>query len=146
MPPQMAPRLRSYPSRRRKATMMPTTRAASTPSRKVTISASNMGRPPRRRSRHRHRLHGLSANVAKAGDLQRVPGWHEPMGAADLRLQRRNARADQLDHSPAAGAHQVVVLLPGMDVLVEETPAAQPLLAGEPALHQQVEIAVHRGP
>src|SRR5215203_867373 len=151
MPPQMAPRLRSYPSRRRKATMMPTTRAASTPSRRVTISASNMDRPPHRRMHRRRQttalaLGGFRATVAEARDLQRVPRWHKTVSAADLRLQRRDARADELDDAPATHAHQVVVLLPGVDVLVEEAPAAQPLLAGEPALHQQVEIAIDRGP
>src|SRR5215210_4571037 len=126
--------------------MMPTTRAASTPSRKVTISASNMGRSPRRRSRRRQRAQGFRAKVAQAGDLQRVPRRHETVSAADLPLERRDTLADELDDPAAAGAHQVVVLLAGVDVLVKEAPAAQPLLAGEPALHQQVEVAVHRGP
>jgi hypothetical protein len=40
----------------------------------------------------------------------------------------------------------MVVLLPGVHVLVEVAAAAQPLLAGQAALHQQVEVAVHGGP
>src|SRR6185312_463593 len=146
MPAHTAPRCRSYPSRRRKATMIPTTRAASTPSRKVTMNASNMGRLLAARLRLHGLLGRLRAGVAQAGDLQRVARRHEAVGAADLPLERRDARADELHHPATAGAYQVVVLLPEVHVLVEEAAAAQPLLAGETALHQEVEVAVDGGP
>src|SRR5687767_2246698 len=101
--------------------MMPTTSAASTPSRNVTISASNMGRPSgshgQRRRRRKYFRGFLGAGVAEAGDLQRVVGGHEAVGPADLRLERHDARAHELDHPPAARAHEMVVLLPGMNVL-----------------------------
>src|SRR5262245_49363230 len=98
--------------------MMPTTRAASTPSRRVTISASNMDRPGGRNGRRHPALQargGLRAAVAEAGDLQGVAHRHEAVRAADLRLQRRDSRADELDDPAAAGAHQVVVMLPGVN-------------------------------
>src|ERR1700686_4487081 len=102
MPAHTAPRCRSYPPRRRDATMIPTTRAASTPSRKVTMNASNMGRlPAELRPGGCARLGRLSAQVAQAGDLQRVARRHEAVGAADLPLERRDPRADEL-HYPAA--------------------------------------------
>src|SRR5262245_64701127 len=123
--------------------MMPTTSAASTPSRRVTMSASNMSRLPDRRARRARG--GLRARLAEAGDLQRVAHRHEAVRAADLRLQRRDARAHELDHPAATGAHQMIVLLAGVDVLVEEAAAPQALLAGEAALHQQIQVAVHRG-
>src|SRR5436305_15001342 len=124
MPAHTAPSRRSYPSRRRKATMIPTTRAASTPSRRVTMNASNMGRGllahPRpsgggRGDPGRH----LRAAVAQTRDLQRVARRDEAVGAADLPLQRRDPQADELHHPAAAGAHQVVVLLAEVHVLVE---------------------------
>src|SRR5437764_253474 len=139
MPAHTAPSRRSYPSRRRKATMIPTTRAASTPSRRVTMKASNMGRhlPVHPRLSGGGRGGRLRAAVAQAGDLQGVARRDEAVGAADLPLQRRDPQADELHHPATAGAHQVVMLLSEMHVLVEETPAAQPLLARQAALHQQ---------
>src|SRR6185295_17065486 len=103
--------------------MMPTTRAASTPSRSATISASNMDHPPRRRRRRdavRRRRGGFRAAEAEARDLQRVPHRHEAVRTADLRLQGSDPRADELHHPAAAGAHQMIVLLAGVNVLVEE--------------------------
>src|SRR5436309_8915441 len=146
MPAHTAPSRRSYPSRRRKATMIPTTRAASTPSRRVTMKASNMGRHLPARLSRVGRGGRLRAAVAQAGDLQRVARRDEAVGAADLPLQRRDPQADELHHPAAAGAHQVVVLLAEVHVLVEETPAAQPLLARQAALHQQVEVTVDGRP
>src|SRR6185436_9536830 len=97
--------------------MIPTTSAASTPSRRVTIRASSMRSLLRR------------ALIAQAADLQGMAGRKEAVGAADLALQCHDARADELDHPAAPGAHQVVVLLAAVHVLVEEAVALQPLLA-----------------
>src|SRR5436309_1729586 len=124
--------------------MIPTTRAASTPSRSVTTSDSNMGRGSLRDGGRPVRL-VLRAGVAEAVDLQRVPRGDEAVGAADLGLQRDDPGADELDHPAAAGAHQVIVLLAAVHVLVEEPVALQPLLARQAALDQQVEVAVDRG-
>src|SRR5690348_8009805 len=123
--------------------MIPTTRAASTPSRSVTISASNMD--GLRRARGGAGLRRLRAEIAEAGDLERVPRRHEAVGAADLGLERRDPRAHELHHPAAPGAHEVVVLLARMDVLVKESPAPQPLFPGQAALDQEVQVAVHRG-
>src|SRR4029079_5332722 len=105
--------------------MMATMRAASTPSRRVTISASTMRPPAELGPRPALRL-GLRrrAPVAEPGDLKRVPRRLEAMGAADLGLEGGDAGADELDHPAAAGADQVVVvLLAAVDVLVGEAPA-----------------------
>lgn len=67
------------------------------------------------------------------------------MGPADLRLESRDPRADELDHAAAAGADQVIVPLPAVDVLIEEAAAAQALLACQSALDEEVEVAVDRG-
>src|SRR5688572_22398313 len=92
--------------------MIPTTSAASTPSRRVTTRASNMGdsltgrhleprlRPARRR-----------ALVAEAADLQGVVRREKTVRAADFGLQRGNPRAHELHHPAAAGADQMVVIL-----------------------------------
>src|SRR3954469_25248221 len=117
--------------------MMPTTSAASTPSRKVTMNASNMGRLLAARRRLGR---GGRTLIAQAGDLKRVARRHEAVGAADLPLERRDSGADELHHPAAAGTHQMIVLLPEVHVLVEEAAAAQPLLASQAGLHQQVEI------
>src|SRR5580693_2223148 len=115
--------------------MIPTARAASTPSRRLTISASSI-QPPHL---------GRSALLAAAVDLKLVDGGQEAVRAADLGLQRRDAGAHELHHPAAAGADQVIVALSAVHVLVEETAAAEPLLAREAARYQQVEVAVHRG-
>src|SRR5258708_3165641 len=126
--------------------MMPTTRAASTPSRRLTISASNMDAPP---------LSGLAgiaghslrlgATLAQAVDLQAVARRHEAVSAADLSLQRRDAGAHELHHAAAPGAYQVIVPLAAMNVLEQEAAAPQTLLAGEAAGHQQLQVAVDGG-
>src|SRR6185369_10913133 len=127
--------------------MIPTMRAASTPSRRVTISDSNMGRslpgPPG--SSGGHRSPRFRAAVAEAGDLQRVVRRHETVGAADLGLERGDPRAHELHHPAAGRAHQVIVALPAVDVLVEETPARELLLRGETALDQEVQVPVDGG-
>src|SRR5215472_16889697 len=94
MPAHTHPRWRPAASRRRKEAMIPTTRATSTPSRRVTISASNMGLARRRGAGPALRRPAgggaalrLGAALAEAVDLQRVGGGHEAVGAADLRLQ-----------------------------------------------------------
>src|SRR5688500_3829173 len=122
--------------------MMPTTSAASTPSRRVTTRASNTGRL--RSAAARRRL-GLGAADADAVDAQRVPARHEAVGAADLGLQGGDPRAHELDHPAAAGADEVVVVLAGVDVLVEVAPAPEPLLARQAAGDQEVEVAVDGG-
>src|SRR4051812_27043900 len=128
--------------------MMPTTRAASTPSRKVTTNASNMGGLSRGRPGRQpgaRRCIGARARVAEAADLQRVTPRLEPVGAADLALQRGDARAHELDHPPAAGADQMIVMLAAMDMLVEEAVLPEALLAGEAALDEEIEVAIDRG-
>src|SRR4028119_154231 len=87
----------------------------------------------------------LSAGVAHPADLQGVIGGREAMGAADLRLERRDPWADELDHPAAGGADQVIVPLPGVDVLIKEPVAPETLLARQAALDQQVEVSVHGG-
>src|SRR5436305_4489557 len=125
--------------------MIPTTRAASTPSRSVTTSDSNMGRGSLRDGGRPVRL-VLRAGVAEAVDLQRVPRGDEAVGAADLGLQRDDPGADELDHPAAAGAHQVIVLLAAVHVLVEEPVALQPLLARQAPLDNQAEVALTLAP
>jgi hypothetical protein len=97
--------------RRRKATMIATTSAASTPSRSVTSSASSIGAS----------LVAGGAVTAAAEDVQPVAVGLEAVRAADLGAQRDDRRADELDHPAAALAHQVIVLLTGVDVLVERS-------------------------
>ena len=70
---------------------------------------------------------------------------NEAVGAADLGLQRGDARAHELHHPAALGAHQVVVALAVVDVLVEEPVAPQAYLAHQAAVHQQVQVAVDGG-
>src|SRR5258708_5681939 len=123
--------------------MMPTTRAASTPSRRLTISASNMDAPPLSGIAG-HPLR-LGAALAQAVDLQAVARRHEAVSAADLRLQRRDAGAHELHHAAAPGAYQVIVPLAAMNVLEQEAAAPETLLAGESAGHQQLQVAVDRG-
>src|SRR5690349_2193142 len=112
--------------------MMPTTRAASTPSRRVTTRASNMqgssadpgpGGPGGNRDGNLD----ASALVAETADLESVAGRHETMGAADLGLERGDAGAHELDHPAAAGADEVIVMLAAVHVLVEETVLPEPL-------------------
>src|SRR6202040_851658 len=117
--------------------MMPTTRATSIPSRRVTIRASSM---VARRSRlgmgaaiARRAAARRGARLAEAVDLQAVGAGHEAVRAAELRLQGSDPGAQELHHPAADRADQVVVPLPAVDVLVEVAPAAEPLLAGEAA-------------
>src|SRR5689334_5515803 len=98
MPAQTAPRRRSYPSRRRKATMIPTTRAASTPSRSVTISASNTGIASCGLKSGLLRSRALPALIAEAADLEAVARRHETVRPADFRLKGHDARAHELNH------------------------------------------------
>src|SRR5947199_2728491 len=126
--------------------MIPTTSTASTPSRSVTINASNMRHPPRSRRRGQAVGHSLlRAAVAEPGDLQRVPGRHEAVRPADLRLERDDPRADEFHHPAAPRAYQMIVLLPRVHVLVEEPAAPQAGLARQAALHQEVQVPVDRG-
>src|SRR6201996_8115463 len=126
--------------------MIPTTSAASTPSRNATIIASNIGPPFAALRRGCIRAgRRLGAAPADAVDLQTVGGGQEAVSAADLRLQGGDARAHELHHPAAGGAHQMVVPLAAVDVLVEEAPAPQTLLARQAAQHQQVQVAVDRG-
>src|ERR1700724_544959 len=130
--------------------MMPTTRATSIPSRRVTIRASSMVARCSRLGRGAAIAGSAAARrgarLTEAVDLQTVGAGHEAVSAADLRLQGGDPGAQELHHPAADRAHQVVVPLPAVDVLVEVTPAAEPLLAGKAARHQQVQVAVHRGP
>jgi hypothetical protein len=162
--------------------MMPTTRATSTPSRKLTIRASNMVPPPLRGISGPPRCQAAcatlaflaalaardtlatlpalaalaarsqgtavrgGAGLAQPVDLQAVGARHEAVSAADLRLQRGDSRAQELHHPAADRAYQVIVPLPAVNVLVEVAPAPEPLLAGETARHQQIEIAVDGRP
>src|SRR5437763_3062896 len=123
--------------------MIPTMRAASTPSRSVTISDSNMGHPlpsPIRRSGTPggYRSPRLRAAVAETRDLQGVVRRHEAVGAADLGLEGGDPLAHELHHPAAHRAHEVVVVLPAVDVLVEEAPARELLLPGQAALDQEI--------
>src|SRR5690606_9208333 len=89
---------------------------------------------------------GRRAAVAQAVDLQRAALGHEAVGAADLRLQGVDARADELDDAAAGAADEVVVLLAGVEVLVDEATLSEAALADEAAGDHQLEVAVHRGP
>src|SRR4029453_6951357 len=113
--------------------MIETTSAASMPSRSVTRRASSMGG------------FGGGAGPAAAENLEPVPLRLEAVGAADLGPQRHDAPADELDHPPAALAGQVVVLLAGMNVLVERASGTQPLPAHQTAFDEQIQVAIHRG-
>jgi len=87
----------------------------------------------------------LSAPGADTEDLELMPGRLESMGPADLHLEGRDARGDELDHPAALGAHQVVVVLPRVDVLVEIASAAQTVAAHQTAFDQQIEVPVDGG-
>src|SRR5262245_17499852 len=104
--------------------MIPTTRAASIPSRKVTISASNMGpRSPRlpraarwragpsRVGRRRVRSPFALAARAVAADLVGVARHAELLPAADLVLEALDVPAFELDDPAAAEADHVIVVV-----------------------------------
>src|SRR5687767_12133825 len=110
--------------------MIPTTRAASTPSLSVTTNASNTNTSHRLKSRLRSH-----AVVAEPADLERVARGLEPVRPADLRLESDDAGAHELHYPAAAGADQVVMMLAAMDVLVEEPVAPEALLADQAAVH-----------
>src|SRR5688572_31785587 len=139
--------------------MIPTTSAASTPSRRVTMSASSIGSPPYTPDpslppggREGRPLPGLSllsrlcgAVAAETVDLQPVAARLEAVGAADLDLESGDSRALELHHPVTAGADQMIVLLPGVHVLEEKAALAQTMLAHHPGAHQQLETAVRGG-
>src|SRR3954468_20318151 len=70
---------------------------------------------------------------------------HEAVRPADLGLERGDSRAHELDHPAADGADQVIVVLPAVDVLVEEAPAAELLAGGEAALDEKIEVPIDGG-
>ena len=69
----------------------------------------------------------------------------EAVSAADLGAQGDDPRADELDHPAAGLADQVIVLLTGVDVLVERVARAQALAAHQTALDEELEVAIDRG-
>src|SRR5436190_10071206 len=124
--------------------MMPTTSAASTPSRRVMISASSTGGPSRPARFPGHAL-GDRAVAAEAGDLQIVPRGLEAVGARDLAQHRGDGGAAEFDHASTVGAHQMVVLLSGVHVL-EALPALAHLVTPhQAATDHQVQVAIDRG-
>ena len=64
------------------------------------------------------------------------------MSAADLPLHRFDHRADELDNATAFATDQVIVMLPHVHVLVQMPVSTEPVLAHQPALHEEVEVAV----
>jgi hypothetical protein len=86
----------------------------------------------------------LGAGPAATENLESVVLGLETVGATDLGAQRDDARADELDHPAAAFADQMIVLLAGVDVLVESVARAQALAADEATLDQQIEVAIDR--
>src|SRR5437867_8130079 len=93
--------------------MMPTTSAASIPSRSVMISASNTPRPravrPPLRAGGERRLH--RAGPAAAADLVHVPGHPEPLAAADFFLKPLDLAAFELDDPAARETDHVIVVV-----------------------------------
>ena len=69
-------------------------------------------------------------------------GVVETVRPADFPLQGNDAGALELHHPAAVGADQVVVLLPGVQVLVAKAALPQTLAADQPARNEQVEIPV----
>src|SRR6266705_3146930 len=125
---------------------MPTTRAASTPSRRATSSAAIM-RPPGRRSATGGPSGSLLAPPAVSHDLVRVPDRLEAMLPAHLVLQRLDPRRGELDHGAAPEAHHVLVVPAHQRVLVERGLVLQVEagLAHQAAVDQVLEGAVDRG-
>jgi hypothetical protein len=87
----------------------------------------------------------LGAGPAATENLESVVLGLETVGATDLGAQRDDARADELDHPAAAFADQMIVLLAGVDVLVESVTRAQALAANQAALDEQIEVAIDGG-
>src|SRR5258708_6660110 len=119
--------------------MMPTTRAASTPSRSASSSAS-ITSGLRTRASH-------PALAAVPHDLVRVADRLEAMPAADLVLQRLDARRGELDDGAASEAHHVLVVLADQGVLVERSLVLQveARLAHEAAVDQGLKGGVDGG-
>src|SRR6187401_3155111 len=125
--------------------MMPTTSAASTPSRRVMINASSTGCPLRRAPRFPgHSLCG-NAVAAEPGDLQVVARRLEAVGARDLAQHRGDGGAPELDHVAAVRADQMIVLLSGVHVLETLAPFAHLVAPNQAAANHQIEIAIDRG-
>src|SRR4029453_5334761 len=119
----------------------PTTRAASIPSRRVTISASNMEtfsvrlpgppgggrRDPRAGSLRCGRHARAVAALAVAADLGGVAGHAELVPGADLVLEPLDVPALELDDRAAAQAyHVIVVVAPEHRLLPPPAPPPRP--------------------
>src|SRR5882724_8317875 len=127
--------------------MMPTTSAASIPSRRVMTSDSNTprppGRPPGRRARAPRRLRG--ARPAAAADLVHVPGHQESLAPADLVLEPLDLAALELDDPAAGEADHVIVVVTAHHHLVARLPLGHLDLVHQPLLDQPRQGAVERG-
>src|SRR5712692_9112310 len=127
---------------------MPTTRAASTPSRRATRRAAIMRPPGRRSAAGAGGPSGsLLAPAAVPHDLVRVPDRLEAMLPADLVLQRLDPRRRELDHGAAPETDHVLVVPAHQRVLVERGLVLQVEagLAHQAAVDQVLEGAVDRG-
>src|SRR5882672_11370917 len=132
-------------------TMIPTTRAASIPSRRVTISASNM--PPC--SPRRPGPADLRPNPGRAledarpavpADLVRMAGHQETLLAAHLLLDPLHLAAFELEDRSAGEADHVIVVVPPDHRLVAGLAVGHLDLVNQARIDQVRQAAVQRGP
>src|SRR5262245_7187688 len=136
--------------------MMPTTRAASIPSRSVMTSDSNTGPPPgapgplrlpgARLAVGRRRGGPCRARGAVAPDLVHVPGHGEALLPADLVLRPLDLPALELDDATTRNADHVVVVVPAEHRLVARLSVLHLDLVDQPRVHQARQRPVERGP
>lgn len=79
-------------------------------------------------------------------NLQRVLLGIKAMGTTDLPLQGIDTRTHELDDAPTLSAHQMVMTLTGVDMLVQVSTSPQTILLDEAKFRQQVEIAIEGCP
>src|SRR5262245_38113799 len=135
--------------------MMPTTRAASIPSRSVMTSDSNTGPPPGAPGALRLLGGRLAvgcrggprpASGAVAPDLVHVPGHGEALLPADLVLRPLDLPALELDDATTRNADHVVVVVPAEHRLVARLSVLHLDLVDQPRVHQARQRPVERGP